>query len=84
MKPKPYTYRTAKGSETFIKCPFCNNPKCEECADEVDIGVGIQKHVFGFDCPNCGQLTVCPGCGEIENPKAKETKHQVWCAVKGD
>lgn len=56
-----------------MNCPVCNNPCAEECADEVDIGVGIQKHVYGFECPVCGQIPVCSTCGGLgEN-------HARWC-----
>ena len=47
-------------------CPKCNIEKCEECAVEVDIGVGIQKHVYGYECPKCGQISVCPECGALD------------------
>ncbi len=50
-----------------MNCPICKNPKCEECADEVDIGVGVQRHVFGYECPDCGQLAVCSTCGVVGN-----------------
>lgn len=45
------------------KCPKCGNPECEVLNDEVDIGVGIQKHLLGFDCPACGQIAACNECG---------------------
>ena len=61
-----------------MNCPLCNHPDCEECAHEVDIGVGVQRHVFGYDCPKCGQMTVCNTCGAIGDDHAK------WCdGVKG-
>jgi hypothetical protein len=55
-----------------MNCPKCNGP-CEELADEVDIGVGILRHVYGWDCPTCGQIAKCPNCG------APETEHAAWC-----
>lgn len=45
------------------KCPKCGNSECEVLNDEVDIGVGIQKHLLGFDCPTCGQIAACNECG---------------------
>jgi hypothetical protein len=36
----------------------------EEVADEVDIGVGVMKHIYGYDCVNCGhQIGMCSECG---------------------
>jgi hypothetical protein len=46
-----------------MNCPRCNNPNAVEVADEVDIGVGIQKFVTGCECPECGLLSCCPACG---------------------
>lgn len=56
-----------------MNCPHCDAPGCEECADEVDIGVGVQRFVFGYDCPVCGQLPVCRTCGGIGD------EHTKWC-----
>lgn len=49
-----------------MNCPKCNQHGAEECADEVDIGVGIQKHVWGCECPACGQLAIHSCCGKWE------------------
>lgn len=56
-----------------MNCPHCNDPRAEECADEVDIGVGVLKNVWGYDCPVCGQLPVCALCGAIGDD------HAAWC-----
>lgn len=56
-----------------MNCPRCNNPKAEELADEVDIGVGVYRVVFGFECPDCGQIFRCGYCGAID------AKHADWC-----
>lgn len=40
-------------------CPKCYGPALE-LADEVDIGVGLQRHVYGYECPSCGEVSV-PG-----------------------
>ena len=56
-----------------MNCPVCNNPNAEECAHEVDIGVGIQKHVYGYECPSCGQIAVCGRCGGVG------TRHAEYC-----
>lgn len=55
-------------------CPNCNKPGAEECAEEVDIGVGIQKHVWGYDCPECGQISLLSCCGNLETHG-----HTNWC-----
>lgn len=57
-----------------MNCPICNKPNCEEIADEVDIGVGIQKYVYGYECQDCGQLSICHSCGGIE-------EHNAWCPI---
>jgi hypothetical protein len=54
------------------KCPVCGNPEAEECAEEVDIGVGMQRHVWGFECPTCGQIPVHWCCGGVNT-------HPAWC-----
>jgi hypothetical protein len=46
-----------------MTCPKCNVEEAEELKEEVDIGVGFQVNVFGAECPNCGQLSLCPVCG---------------------
>lgn len=57
-------------------CPGCDGP-CEEVADEVDIGVGIQRHVTGVICPTCGEIAFCPECGTAIDVK----KHSAWCSL---
>jgi hypothetical protein len=58
-----------------MNCPKCNQPGAIECADEVDIGVGVQKFVFGYECQQCGPIVVCRSCGAPDfQPHAK------WCA----
>ncbi len=59
-----------------MKCPKCQKEGAAECTDEVDIGVGIQKHVFGAECEHCGQMSLCNACGAWDF----ET-HQSWCPV---
>jgi hypothetical protein len=46
-----------------VTCPLCNQKLAEELCDEVDIGVGVQKHVFGYECEACGQIGICSECG---------------------
>ena len=56
-------------------CPICKNPNTQECAEEVDIGVGTLKHVYGFDCPTCGQISICNQCGALEGFQS----HALFC-----
>lgn len=55
-----------------MKCPICGSVECDEVAEEVDIGVGIEKFTVGFECANCGQIPVCPHCGGVKT-------HAKWC-----
>ena len=57
-----------------MKCPQCGNLKAEELSDEVDIGVGVLKTVYGYDCPDCGQISVASCCGVIG-----DQPHYSWC-----
>jgi transcription elongation factor Elf1 len=58
----------------FMNCPKCNATNVEEFAEEVDIGVGVQRHLVGVTCPVCGQLSVCSGCGVWDFQV-----HATWC-----
>lgn len=49
-----------------MNCPKCNEPGCSKVTDEVDIGVGIQVRVLGYECPNCGNIAVCDECGALD------------------
>lgn len=53
-----------------MKCPNCPSTDATEIADEVDIGVGVQKFVRGYDCPSCGQVSICPACGSANGDHA--------------
>jgi hypothetical protein len=57
-----------------MKCPKCGKEGCEVLQDEVDIGVGTQVHIFGFDCHECGQIAVCNNCGQPDF-----LPHAKWC-----
>lgn len=37
-----------------MNCPRCGSEKYHEVKDEVDIGVGVQEHLIGYDCEACG------------------------------
>lgn len=50
-----------------MKCPQCNADGCEALTEEVDIGVGIQSYVWGYECKDCGQIPVCGECGGVVN-----------------
>ena len=64
-----------------MNCPVCNLGDVEECADEVDIGVGVQRFVWGYSCKNCGEIPVCRECGAL-GKDAKE--HFSWCGQNDD
>jgi hypothetical protein len=59
-----------------VKCPICGRVDTEECAEEVDIGVGVQRHIWGYVCATCGELPVCSHCGAVGDD-AKD--HFMWC-----
>ena len=56
-----------------MKCPKCGL-EGEKLEEEVDIGVGVQKHLIGMECKNCGQMTVCNSCGQWDY-----LPHYTWC-----
>lgn len=47
-------------------CPDCNS-ELSLIYDEVDIGVGIQKHLHSIECPKCGPLAFCDQCGKLDD-----------------
>jgi hypothetical protein len=61
----------------YCNCPKCGKPDCLVVAEEVDIGVGTQKHIFGFECDVCGPLGVCSFCGSPEG-----VPHASFCQEK--
>ncbi len=60
------------------KCPKCGAEGAVELAEEVDIGVGIQRHVYGYECSECGQIAVCISCGMPDF-----LPHAKWCETTG-
>jgi hypothetical protein len=60
-----------------VSCPVCHGPTYEH-AEEVDIGVGVQRFIVGYECQTCGSFPVCNSCGVIEFP-GKE--HHYWCKL---
>lgn len=44
-------------------CPMCGTKSFEKQVDEIDIGVGIQEHVFGGICSECGPIPFQECCG---------------------
>lgn len=56
-------------------CPHCSTI-LELIYEEVDIGVGVQRHQTGAECPSCGAaFTCCFYCGVLDFEA-----HQAWCA----
>lgn len=60
----------------MCKCPICGTTDAVECADEVDIGVGVQRFIWGYVCKQCGEIPVCRDCGACI---ASPGDHMVWC-----
>ncbi len=55
-----------------MNCALCEH-ELTILEDEVDIGVGTQKHIIGAECSNCGELyAACNYCGSVEG-------HENWC-----
>lgn len=59
-------------------CPRCGSKNFELVQDEVDIGVGVQTHTRGGECPNCGPIACCKMCGGWEVEK-NVLAHEFWC-----
>ena len=56
-------------------CPKCGTHKLQEVIEEVDIGVGVQKHLLGWECCECGlAIAACAQCGSPEGER-----HLSWC-----
>lgn len=63
-----------------MKCRACGAADCEIVSEDVDIGVGVQTHVLGYDCPVCGPHTICNTCGAWDTDKCPQ-----WCEdIKAD
>lgn len=62
-----------KNEEGLVECPKCRLPHAEEIIDEVDIGVGIQRHLRGWACGGCGLVAACDRCGR------PDPEHAEWC-----
>ena len=67
-----------------IDCPKCGKRQATEQAEEVDIGVGIQRHVYGYECPDCGLLVKCDNCGGIDNDHMKWCKEGKWLSTDNE
>jgi hypothetical protein len=53
---------------TSCNCPICDAVRCLVIQDEVDIGVGVQTHVLGWECEQCGEIAACNLCGGPVGP----------------
>ncbi len=58
-----------------MKCNKCGE-QMEAITDEVDIGVGVQTHVRGYDCKCGNALGVCDGCGALSCDPCRD-----WCEL---
>ena len=60
-----------------MNCPKCNSAAGNELSEEVDIGVGVQKWVTGYECPKCNTThCVCMECGAWDFQP-----HNRWCST---
>lgn len=50
-----------------------------ELVEEVDIGVGVQRHVRGYECPGCGVQVALRDCCGSDVGEA----HRAWCEEAG-
>jgi len=55
-----------------MTCPRCGSEDGHKLYEEVDIGLGVQTYVYGYDCPECGQVAFCTACGAVDG-------HEAWC-----
>ena len=63
--------------QTFRRCA-CGAPMTE-LVEEVDIGVGVQRHIRGYECPACGeQIALRDCCGSVVG-----AAHRSWCEEAG-
>lgn len=68
-----------------MKCPFCKTEGFEILQDEVDIGVGVQTHIGGGQCNECGEISCCVYCVRWEPPEAESGDvwwHEQWCKYR--
>jgi hypothetical protein len=60
-----------------VTCSTCKR-EAEPCHEEVDIGVGVQRYLTGWECPEHGGICgVCGVCGVAD--RVGHT-HRSWCA----
>jgi hypothetical protein len=58
-----------------MRCP-CGNEEMIEISEDIDIGVGTQHHVIGWECDKCGAgFGICNECGEVDF-----MGHSDWCS----
>lgn len=59
------------------QCPRCAAP-CHGMYEEVDIGVGVQRHFVGWECDACEEYTTaCNTCGVAV---LGDVAHKSWCS----
>lgn len=56
--------------------------KAEPFEEEVDIGVGVQKFLTGWQCPEHGGI--CGGCPQCGVAEIIGRTHESWCSEKPD
>jgi len=65
----------------FDWCPACTRLGAEPMKEYVDVGVGTQEFLVGFDCPYCGTFGACYDCGEWW-PKHDQQKCDSWVRLQ--
>ncbi len=56
------------------RCPMCNKRGLVGLYEEIDIGMGIQKHLIGYECHACDEplIPICDSCQVMEGKEHKE------------
>lgn len=65
--------KDVKGANN-VNCKGCGATDCQVISEEVDIGVGAQVHILGYECPVCGPHTICDTCGTWDTEPCP-----AWC-----
>lgn len=56
-----------------MNCPT-DGATLEPIHEEVDIGVGTQRFLSYYECPECGPRAVCPTCKALSGTPCED-----WC-----
>lgn len=56
-------------------CYECGDHELVPIMDEVDIGIGVLYNLCYYECPQCGQFSICQECKRI----SRHEPHEEWC-----